>query len=166
MKEIWILVCVDVWTWFEKVLMFLADLLPGLLLLPDYLDYYDSLESSTNIQETTEAQIHINELIRTNSVLAACDLLWDKWIQAIKNLGTALAWGKQKEVAMILSLIIWLLAGVGIAKAISLFKKSTVANQAAAVSTWAIVLNTITQGAKKGTMATTKSSPEEPVEIL
>lgn len=58
-----------------------------------------------------KAEIELKELIEENPSLWLLELLWEKWIELIKQLWEMLTSGKQWDIALSLVTIAWLVAG-------------------------------------------------------
>ncbi|MDD3302699.1 MAG: hypothetical protein PHN31_04010 [Candidatus Gracilibacteria bacterium] len=94
----------------EDVLRFLLNIPSGALLIPRYTKYRIDLNSE-DLQESTEAEIRINELVTQNPSLMLIELLGEKGIILLKQLSEMLLSGKQGDIATLMVTIMGLLAG-------------------------------------------------------
>ena len=109
-KELSLLLAKEVWSGVEDLLKFLTNIPAGLVLLPRYLSYRMDVNSS-DIQKKTEWEIKLAELVWGNSSLALVELLGEKWILMIKELGNMIKSGKQWDIVKILVTIAGIIAG-------------------------------------------------------
>lgn len=108
-KNLWVLLAWEFWTWVEDVLRFLWNIPSGLVLLPRYLKYRADINSSDTTIKTLW-EIKIQELVLENPSLWILDLLWEKWIEMLKNLGDLFTSWKQWDIAKLIVTIAWLVA--------------------------------------------------------
>lgn len=120
--EMWILLSKELWDGVEDILRFMWNIPAGAVLLPRYLSYRLDINSSNPV-EATEGEIKIKELVADNPSLWLLDLIWEKWIDMIKQLWSMLVSWKQWDIAMTLVTIAWLLAGW--AGAVKLWARAT-----------------------------------------
>jgi hypothetical protein len=84
-KELWIVLAKEAPQQIEDLLKLVSNIPSALILLPRYLNYRIDL-SSSNIQVASEAEIKLQQMTESNSALAMVDLLWEKWIEALKKI--------------------------------------------------------------------------------
>lgn len=115
-KESWrqmtILLVKEFWNGVEDVLRFIWNIPSGIILLPRYAAYRTlNVEDNLNLQNKTEVEIKLNELVRENPSLGLLELLGEKGVTMIKKLWEMFASGKQWDITALLVTIAWLIAG-------------------------------------------------------
>lgn len=109
-KELWILLAKEFWNGLEEVLRFLWNMPSGIVLLPRYTKYrFDA--NSDDEGTKVSGEIKLKELVEENSSLWLLELLWEKWIEMIKQLWKMMTSGKQWDIAMMMVTIAGLIAG-------------------------------------------------------
>lgn len=139
-KELSIILGKELGNGVEWLLKFLSNIPAGIILLPRYMSYRIDTNSA-DITKKTEGEIKLTELVEENSSLALIELLGEKWIQMIQELGKMMKSGKQWDIAKILVTIAGLIAGwAGMIKFISSRARKTAINNARKVgSEWRTV---------------------------
>lgn len=99
----------EFWDWVEDVLRFILNIPSWIVFLPRYIKYR-ALLNSNNKQDSVEAEIKINELVNENPSLLICEIMWEKWIDMLKQLWDMLVSWKQWDIATMMVTIMWLLA--------------------------------------------------------
>lgn len=111
MKNFLILLGIELWDWIEDALKFVWNIPAGIVLLPRYISNRITLSDSVvDTQEEVEAQIENDRLLKENPSLVLWELLWEKWIQMIKQLWDMFISWKNWDIATVLVSIVWLLA--------------------------------------------------------
>ncbi len=129
-KELWILIWNEIWTWLVDVLKLSASIFSSAALIPRY-TYLRIDRFSDDKNEALAADIQIEELVRENPALWLVELLWEQWVEMIKNLANMMTSWKQWDIATILVSIFWLLAGwAGAAKLVSNMTRKWLVNWA------------------------------------
>lgn len=108
-SDLWVLLLKELWDWVEDILRFLANIPAWAILIPRYLKYRADINSSDELTRT-EWEIKIQELVKENPSLAILDLLWEKWVEMIKELWNMITSWKTWDIATMLVMIAWLLA--------------------------------------------------------
>jgi len=114
--EMWILLAKEIWEGIEDLIRLVLNIPSAAILLPRYLWYRVDMNSNDPIQ-ATEWNIKNTELVRDNPALGMLDLVGEKWIEMIKELGKMLIGWKQWDIATKIAMIPAMLAWwAGIAK--------------------------------------------------
>lgn len=109
-KELWILLANDIGSGVEEILKFLWNIPSGIILLNRYGWYRMDAFSNDPLVRMT-AEIKREELVWENPSLMLLELLWEKWLEMLKQLWEMLKSGKQWDIATLLVSLAWLLAG-------------------------------------------------------
>lgn len=108
-KELSILLAKEFWDWVEDVLRFIWNIPSWIILFPRYATYRTEINSDDQITKT-KAQINLDELVQKNPSLWILEILWEKWLEILKNLWEMLTSWKQWDIAMMMVTIAWMIA--------------------------------------------------------
>jgi len=111
MKNFFVLLGLEFWEWVEDILRFIWNIGSWVVLLPRYTNNRITL-SDWNIDTKNEvdAQMENDMLLEGNPSLMLWELLWEKWIQLIKQLWEMMVSWKNWDIALLLVTIAWLIA--------------------------------------------------------
>jgi len=111
MKDLWVLLWIELWDWVQDILKFLVNIPMWVILLPRYISNRNSL-SDWKVDTEIEAKIQIEQdtLLKENPSLMLWELIWDKWLQMIKQLWEMFISWKNWDIAMLLVTIAGLIA--------------------------------------------------------
>lgn len=107
--ELVMLLAKEIPNWLEDALRFFSNIPSWVILLPRY-SWYRALSLDDNMSKDSkiEAEIKKEELVRENPALWLCELLWEKWVDAIKQMAAMLTSWKVWDISTLAWVIIWM----------------------------------------------------------
>lgn len=111
MKNFLVLLWIEFWDWIEDILKFIWNIPAWLIVLPRYINNRLELtDDKVDTKDEVEAQMENDMLLKENPSLILWELLWEQWIQMIKQLWKMFVSWKNWDVALMLVTIAWLVA--------------------------------------------------------
>jgi len=109
MKNLIVLLWLEIWDWIEDMLKFLWNIPSWLILLPRYISNRSKLtDDKVNTKNEVESQMENDMILKGNPSLMLWELLWEKGIQMIKQLWEMMVSWKNWDIASLLVTIAWL----------------------------------------------------------
>ncbi|MDD4151395.1 MAG: hypothetical protein PHR68_02165 [Candidatus Gracilibacteria bacterium] len=109
-EELSILLAKEFGDGIEDVLRFIGNIPSGVILVPRYTMLRFDVNSDNDITKT-QSEIELRELVEQNPSLGLLELLGEKGLEILKQLGEMLTSGKQGDIALTLVTIAGLIAG-------------------------------------------------------
>lgn len=112
MKNFIILLWLELWEWIEDIFKFIWNIPACLVILPRYIYNRGVMLGSWWINNSNEVNSEMENdlLLKQNPALMICEILWEKWVQMIKDLWKMMISWKNWDVAMWIVMVAWLLA--------------------------------------------------------
>jgi len=110
-KNFFILLGIEIWNQTEDLLKILWNIPSWIILIPRYTNNRILLKDwEINTKKEVEAKMENDMLLKENPSLILLELLWEKWVQLIKQLWEMMLSWKNWDIIWIILTISWLLA--------------------------------------------------------